>query len=84
MLTTFLSDIKDFRRLQGQRYTLDHMLLLSFLAICCNANTYRQIGLFIHTHFDKLTFYFNLNWKASPHHTTIRNHKRCLSKRIGS
>lgn len=74
MLTTFLSDIKDFRRLQGQRYTLDHMLLLSFLAICCNANTYRQIGLFIHTHFDKLTFYFNLTWKASPHHTTIRNH----------
>ncbi len=74
MLTTFLSDVKDFRRLQGQRYNLHDTLLFSFLAICCNANTYRQIGLFIHTHFDKLSSYFELDWKASPHHTTIRNH----------
>jgi len=74
MLTTFLSDVKDFRRLQGQRYNLHQTLLLSFLAICCNANTYRQISLFIHTHFDKLSAYFKLDWKAAPHHTTIRNH----------
>jgi len=74
MLTTFLSDVKDFRRLQGQRYSLHHTLLFSFLAICCNANTYRQIGLFIYTHFDKLSSYFKLDWKAAPHYTTIRNH----------
>lgn len=74
MLTTFLSDVKDFRRSQGQRYKLHQTLLFSFLAICCNANTYRQISLFIHTHFDKLSSYFNLDWKAAPHHTTIRNH----------
>ena len=74
MLTTFLSDVKDFRRLQGQRYNLHHTLLFSFLAICCNANTYRQISVFVHTHFDKLSSYFELGWKAAPHHTTIRNH----------
>ena len=74
MLTTFLEDVKDFRRLQGQRYSLHHTLLFSLMAICCNANTYRQISLFIHTHFDKLSSYFELDWKASPHHTTIRNH----------
>jgi len=74
MLTTFLSDVKDFRRLQGQRYHLHYTLLFSFLAICCNANTYRQISLFIHIHFDKLSSYFGLHWKAAPHHTTIRNH----------
>jgi predicted transposase YbfD/YdcC len=74
MLTTFLSDVKDFRRLQGQRYHLHHTLLFSFLAICCNANTYRQISVFIHTHFDKLSWYFKLDWKVAPHHTTIRNH----------
>ena len=74
MLTTFLSDIKDFRRPQGQRYTLHHTLLFSFLAICCNADTYRQVGLFIHTHFDKLSPYFSLGWRRAPHHTTIRNH----------
>lgn len=74
MLTTFLSDVKDFRRSQGQRYKLHQTLLFSFLAICCNANTYRQISVFIHTHFDKLSSRFDLNWKAAPHHTTIRNH----------
>ncbi len=74
MLTTFLSDVKDFRRLQGQRYNLHHTLLFSFLAICCNANTYRQIRLFIHTNFDKLSSYFELDWETAPHHTTIRNH----------
>ena len=74
MLTTFLSDVKDFRRSQGQRYKLHQTLLFSFLAICCNANTYRQVRLFIHTNFDKLSSRFNLDWKAVPHHTTIRNH----------
>jgi hypothetical protein len=32
------------------------------------------MGLFISTHFDKLSSYFELDWKAPPHHTTIRNH----------
>ena len=74
MLTTFLEEVKDFLRLQGQRYSLHHTLLFSLMAICCNANTYRQISLFINTHFDKLSTHFDLKWKASPHHTTIRNH----------
>ena len=30
--------------------------------------------MFIHTNFDKLSAHFELKWKASPHHTTIRNH----------
>jgi predicted transposase YbfD/YdcC len=79
MLTTFLSDIKDFRRLQGQRYALHHTLLFSFLAICCNAGTYRQVRLFVHTHFDKLCAYFGLGWGRAPHHTTIRNHIKGVS-----
>jgi len=74
MLATFLSDIEDFRRRQGQRYSLHHTLLFSFLAICCNANSYRQIGIFIQTHFPKLRDYFSLDWRHPPHHTTIRNH----------
>lgn len=74
MLTTFLEEVKDFRRPQGQRYGLHHTLLFSFMAICCNANTYRQIAVFIATHLELLSRYFNLEWKAAPHHTTIRNH----------
>lgn len=74
MLTTFLEDVKDFRRPQGQRYSLHHTLLFSFMAICCNANTYRQITVFIQTHLELLSRYFKLDWEAAPHHTTIRNH----------
>jgi predicted transposase YbfD/YdcC len=74
MLTIFLMDVKDFRRLQGQRYTLHHILLFSCMGICCNANTYRQIQIFIATNFVKLKHYFDLRWKSPPHYTTIRNH----------
>lgn len=74
MLATFLSDIEDFRRRQGQRYSLHHTLLFSFLAVCCNANSYREISIFIQTHLPKLCDYFSLHWSSAPHHTTIRNH----------
>ena len=74
MLTIFLSDVNDLRRSQVQRDKLHQTLLFSFLAICCNANTYKQISVFIHTHFDRLSSLFDLDWKAAPHHTAIRNH----------
>lgn len=44
------------------------------MAICRNANTYRQITIFIQTNFKLLSRYFKLEWKAAPHYTTIRNH----------
>ena len=46
MLATFLSDIKDFRSGQGQKYELHNVILLSVMAICCNAKTFRQIAIF--------------------------------------
>src|SRR5699024_8699207 len=79
MLITFFEDVEDFRRPQGQRYNLSHTLLFSFMAVCCNANTYREIGLFIESHFDKLKYYFHLDWKRAPHFTTIRNHIKGVS-----
>lgn len=79
MLITFFEDIEDFRRPQGQRYTLTHTLLFSFVAVCCNANTYREIGLFISTHLDVFERYFGLKWKRAPHFTTIRNHIKGVS-----
>jgi len=79
MLITFFEDVEDFRRPQGQRYNLSATLLFSFMAVCCNANTYREIGLFIESHFDTLKYYFHLEWKRSPHFTTIRNHIKGVS-----
>lgn len=73
MLTTFFTDIKDFRRLQGQRYELDKILLLSVIAILCNAKSYRDISRFIKTKFDSLKQELSLDWKRAPAYTTIRN-----------
>jgi predicted transposase YbfD/YdcC len=74
MLTTFLIDLKDFRRGQGQRYELHNVILFSILAISCNAKTFRQIAIFIQSHFLELSHAFDLEWKRSPSYTTIRNH----------
>lgn len=74
MLTTFLVDLKDFRRDQGQRYELHNVILFSILAISCNAKTFRQIAIFIKSHFGELSHAFNLKWKRAPAYTTVRNH----------
>jgi predicted transposase YbfD/YdcC len=74
MLTTFLIDLKDFRRGQGQRYELHNVILFSILAISCNAKTFRQIEIFIKSHFVALSHAFNLEWKRAPSYTTVRNH----------
>lgn len=73
MLTTFFADIKDFRRPQGRRYELDKILLLSVIAILCNAKSYRDISRFIQTKFEMLRRELSLNWKKPPAYTTIRN-----------
>ena len=73
MLTTFFADIKDFRRPQGRRYELDKILLLSVIAILCNAKSYRDISRFIKTKFESLKQELSLSWKRLPAYTTIRN-----------
>lgn len=74
MLTTFLIDLKDFRRSQGQRYELHNVILFSIMAISCNAKTFRQIAIFIKSHFKELSHAFDQKWKRPPSYTTIRNH----------
>lgn len=73
MLTTFFADIVDFRRPQGRRYELDKILLLSVIAILCNAKSYRDISRFIKTKFGTLQRELSLKWKSPPAYTTIRN-----------
>jgi predicted transposase YbfD/YdcC len=78
MLTTFLADLKDFRRSQGQRYELHIVILFSIMAICCNAKSFRQIEIFIKENLDKLSKDFTLKWERAPAYTTIRNHIKGL------
>lgn len=73
MLTTFFGEIPDFRRPQGRRYELDKILLLSIVAILCNAKSYRDISRFISTQFDSIRREFSVDWKKPPAYTTIRN-----------
>jgi hypothetical protein len=73
MLTTFLADVSDFRRRQGQRYELHNILLLSVIAILCNAKSYRDISRFISTKFEEIKRELSLKWKHPPAYTTIRN-----------
>ena len=72
MLQNLLSKIKDHRRPQGRRYQLDHILLISVLAILANATSYRKVHLFIKCHYEILNETFDLNWKRLPAYTTIR------------
>lgn len=73
MLITFLDDLKDHRRSQGQRYELRFILLFSIMAILCNAKSYRDIARFIKKHHNRLQKDFGLSWKAPPAYTTVRN-----------
>jgi DDE_Tnp_1-associated len=73
MLTTFLMDVKDFRRPQAQKYKLHDVLLFCILALLCNAKSYRDIHRFMTIHFEDLKKDFSLLWKKPPAYTTIRN-----------
>jgi hypothetical protein len=73
MISTFLEDIKDHRRSQGQRYKLEHIILFSIMAFLSNAKSYRDISRFIRVRFEVLREHFGLTWKKAPGYTTVRN-----------
>ncbi len=73
MLKSFLSKIKDYRRKQGRRYELEHILLFSILAILSGGTSYRKIHKFIVAHYDPLNEIFDLDWDRMPAYTTIRD-----------
>jgi len=73
MIITFLDNLKDHRRPQGQRYELKFILLFSIMAILSNAKSYRDIGRFLKKHHSRLNKDFGLAWKKAPSYTTVRN-----------
>lgn len=73
MIATFLDDLKDHRRPQGQRYELKFIILFSIMAILSNSKSYRDIYRFIKKHHIKLQKDFGIKWKRIPSYTTIRN-----------
>lgn len=73
MIATFLENLKDHKRSQGQRYKLDYIIRFSIMAFISNAKYYRNISRFIKSHFELLMHYFDLKWNRSPDYTTVRN-----------
>lgn len=73
MIITFLDDLKDHRRSQGQRYELRFIVLFSIMAILSNAKSYRDIARFIEKRFRYLQKDFGLKWNKNPAYTTVRN-----------
>lgn len=80
MIITFLDDLKDHRRPQGQRYELRFIVLFSIMAILSNAKSYRDIARFIKKQFKKLQKDFGLKWAKAPAYTTVRNIIQGLDK----
>ena len=80
MIITFLDDLKDHRRAQGQRYQLKYVILFSIMALLSNAKSYRDIERFIKNHFPVLKKEFRLKWKKSPGYTTVRNIIQAVDK----
>lgn len=80
MIITFLDELKDHRRSQGQRYELRFIVLFSIMAILSNAKSYRDIARFIKKHIEKLQKDFGLKWRKAPAYTTVRNIIQGLDK----
>lgn len=73
MITTFVDDLLDHRRAQGQRYELKFVVLFSIMALLSNSKSYRDISRYLKQHFKILKKDFSLKWKRPPSYTTVRN-----------
>ena len=73
MLLTYLSQVIDPRRRQGQRYKLHYILLFSILALLSGAKSYRDVARFMNKRHLTLNACFGLSWKKSPSKTQLRD-----------
>jgi hypothetical protein len=67
-----LSDVKDFRRLQGQRYHSVALLLIIIMGILRNKHGYRELGRFCALNRDYLVDTFGFKNKRVPSYVSIR------------
>lgn len=67
-----LGEVKDSRRLQGQRYNSVSMLLIIIMSILRNKHRYREIERFCKLNQDYLVAKFGFKNKRVPSHVSIR------------
>lgn len=74
MLEDYLSKVPDFRRAQGRRYPLNHILTMVILGLMSGRNGYRELATFMEGNADEFCELFNYeNSKKMPSHVTVRN-----------
>lgn len=71
-LITFLQQVPEFRRGQGQRYPLTGVLLLVIMSIICGHYGYREIASFCKAHEKELVKWLALKHGKVPSHVTFR------------
>ena len=72
MLINLLKEIEDPRSYHGKEYQLWQVLLISILAIMCNAKTYVDISTFMRVNYDLLNRHLQLKWRRTPTHSCIQ------------
>ena len=65
-LLAALTEVRDPRRAQGQRYSLRHLLLFSVLAVLAGATSYQSIITFISLHRERLNQTYGARFRRAP------------------
>jgi hypothetical protein len=71
-LIEHLNQIKDFRRKQGQRFSLNAMLLIIIMGVMSGRYGYREIDTFAKANQKELRRYLRIKHKKMPSYVTIR------------
>jgi hypothetical protein len=74
MLLDYLATIPDYRRAEGRRFRLDHLLTMVILGLMSGRNGYRELCTFIKGNAQEFREIFGYSpSKAMPSHVTIRH-----------
>jgi predicted transposase YbfD/YdcC len=72
-LLAALTEVRDPRRAQGQRYSLRHLLLFSVLAVLAGATSYQAIITFVALQRERLNAVFGACFRRAPAVNTLRH-----------
>ena len=72
-LLAALAEVPDPRRAQGQRYSMNHLLLFSVLAVLAGATSYQKIIAFIALQRERLNTVFDAYFRRAPAVNTLRH-----------
>ena len=73
VLLAALTEVPDPRRAQGQRYSMQHLLLFSVLATLAGATSYQKVIAFIALQRERLNSVFGVCFRRAPAVNTLRH-----------